>query len=137
MADSTELDYIRTFISKVCTASTVKHIVEHGDNVHNISDDGKQQILVKQGELLETYSNVYVKRFKVLLSQPSETLLITTLNNLIDGINKLNKRLAITSYTKPSVLIHIELISCNEGKFIFKTKRWNNQLILDVKFTTS
>lgn len=137
MADATELDYIRTFIGAVCTGSTVEHVVEHGKKTDSIIDATFQKILVKQGELIETYCNVYIKRFKILLSQPSEILLITTLNNLIDGINKFNKRLTIDSYTKPSTLIHIELVSCNEGSINYKSGKWDNQLILDVKFTTS
>lgn len=137
MADATELDYIRTFIGAVCTGSTVEHIVEHGEKVTSIIDATFQKILVKQGELIETYCNVYIKRFKVLLSQASEILLITTLNNLIDGIQKLNKRLSITAYTKPSTLIWIDLVSCNEGSYNYKSGNWLNQLILDVKFTTS
>lgn len=134
---ATELDYIRTFISKVCTLSTVKHIVENGENISNIDDASFQRILVKQGELMSTSSNRYLKRFKVLISQPSELLLMGEINNLIDGIQKFQKRLAITDYSYVSTFTWIELVSCNEGKINFKTGRWDNQLILDAKFTTS
>jgi len=135
MADTTELDYIRTFISKVCTSNTVKHIVENGNDINNIL--GKQKILIKHGELLETFSNRYLKRFPILINEPSEVLLITTLNNLIDGIQKLQKRQTISGYTKPSTLVYIKFVTSNRGSINFKTKRWNIQVFLDVEFTTS
>lgn len=130
-----ELDYIRTFIGAVCTGSTVRHIVENGENIHSIVDASHQKILVKQGELLETSSTRYIKRFKVLVSQPSENLLITTISNLIKGIQKFQRRVVITDYTYKATFIWIELVSCNEGKVNFKSGRWDNQIILDAKFT--
>jgi len=133
----TQLDDVRTFLLRVCTASTPKHVVEHGNNVHTIIDVTKQKLLVKQGELIGTDNNVYTKRYKILSSQPTEALLTTTINNLIDGINKLNLRQAIASYTRPSTLIWMELVSVNEGKVNFKNSNWDNQIILDVSYTTS
>jgi len=137
MVDATELDYIRTFIGAVCTLSTVKHVVENGKDISNIIDASFQRILVKQGELMNTSSNRYLKRFKILISQPSEVLLMGEINNLIDGIQKFQKRVGIDGYDYVSTFTWIELISCNEGKINFKTSRWDNQIIIDAKFTTS
>ena len=137
MVDATELDFIRTLLSLICTGSTVKHIIEHGKNVHSIDDITKPKILVKLGELMSTSSNRYLKRFKVLVSSPSEILLITALNNLIDGIQKFQKRLEIADYTYEGTFTWIELVSGNEGKYEYKPPLYDIQLIIDAKFTTS
>lgn len=137
MVDATELDFIRTFIGAVCTLSTVKHILEHGNNVHSIGDASYQNILVKKGELMSTSSNRYLMRFKVLFSQPSETLMIGEIRNLIDGIQKFQKRVTIDGYTYESTFTWIELVSSNEGKHEFKSGLFDKMLIIDCKFTTS
>ena len=137
MVDATELDYLRTFISKVCTLSTVKHVVENGADINQIVDASKQRILVKQGEEILSISNRYIKRFKILISQPTEVLMMDTIRNLIDCIKDHNLRLAFGSYTYEPTLVFIEFISGNVGSINYKTSRWDNQIILDVTFLTS
>lgn len=137
MVDATELDYIRTFIVNACPLSTVKHVVENGNDINQIADGSFQRILVKRGELISSISNRYIRRFKVLLSQPTELLMMGTIRNLIDCIYKHGLRLAFGSYTYETTLVYIELISCNEGSINNKTGRWDNQIVIDVTFTTS
>jgi len=138
MADATELEFVRTLLGAICTTSTVKHIDEHGGNVHSITDASSQKMLVKQGELINSYSDVYVKRFKVVVTQPTEALLQNTIRSLIDGIRTFQKRDTIATYTYESTFIWIELVSINVGKIHFKAgKRWDNEIIIDCKFTTS
>jgi hypothetical protein len=107
MVDDSELDYIRTFIGKVHTAATVMHYPEEMGRVEDISDDSGQKILVHPPELMGVDGGFITKRYEVEIIEPNEAGLTTALNNIQIGIDKLNRRQTITSYTKPSTLCNI------------------------------
>lgn len=134
MPDDSELDYIRTFLGKVHTVATVKQISEV-KNISLINDT--QRILVYPGEIIKTDYNYFVKRYLVKISETSEANLTTALNNIIDGINKLNKREAITEYTKPGVLVGAELVNSNKPFENSQTKRWDLDINIDFEWVTS
>lgn len=98
MVDDSKLDYIRTFLGKCHTMATVKHVGEHGPNIDSIVDASYQRILVHPGELIGYDGSFYTERYLVKLSESSEANLTNALNNIIDGINNLNRRVPIGHY---------------------------------------
>lgn len=134
MVDDSELDYIRTFLGKIHTAATVKQIQEAG-NLTYINDT--QRMLVLPGELIAVFFNWYIKRYKVQISETSEANLTTAINNIIIGIEKLNRRETITAYTRPSTLIHCKLVNSNKAFFNATSQRWDCDIFLDFEWSTS
>ncbi len=88
MADDSELDYLKGFIQYACFDSTVKHFSEV-KKISTISDT--RRILIYPGELIGVDGKFYKKRFKVKISETSEAALTETFNNLLSGIDDLNK----------------------------------------------
>ena len=95
MADDSELDYLRTLIAYFCTNSTVKHYSE----IRKISAiDDTRRILIFPPELINVNGSFYTKRYRVQLSEPSEADLMETFNNLLNGIDELNRGEITTAY---------------------------------------
>lgn len=135
MVDDSELDYIVTFLGKVHTVATVGQIETYG-NIMLVADT--QKMFVLPGELIGSSFYSHTKRYKVQVSETSEANLTTALNNIIIGIWKLNTRQAITSYTRPTTLMNIELASGSTKAFYnAKTKRWDMDIFLDIEWSTS
>lgn len=134
MVDDSELDYIRTFLGKVHTAATAKQKEETG-RLGLIADT--QRLLIFPGELITSDSYTYKKRYKVQVSETSEANLTTALNNIIDGIYKFNTQQTITSYTRPTTMLHIKLRDSTLNKFNKKSTRWNCEINLDILWSTS
>lgn len=135
----TNLDDIRTFLGKVHTAATAKHVGEHGTQIDSIVDATYQRILVFPGELLGTDESFYTERYLVQLSESSEANLTTALKNIIDGIIKLNKGQAITGWVYASypTLCHIKLSNGKQSFKNFNTNRWYKDIYLDIEWSTS
>ncbi len=133
MADDSELDHIRTFLMKVHTTATAKSSSEVG-RLSMINDTSR--ILVFPPEIVGRYNNVFIKRYLVKLSEASEALLTAALDNILDGIQKANKRTAISEFTKPSTWINIEFISANKAFENRKTKRFYQDIILEIDWCT-
>ena len=136
---TTHLEDIRTFLGKVHTVATVKHVGEHGTNLDSIVDATFQRILVFPGELIGTNGNFYIERYLVQLSETNETTLTTAINNIFDGIEKFNKRAAIAGwvYASYSTMCHIELANGKQSFKNFSTKRWYKDIMLDFTWSTS
>lgn len=134
MADDSELDYIRTFLGKVHTTATVKHWDE-ARQLSQINDTSK--ILVKMGTIMHSTQYVTVKRFKLLLSETTEAALSTAHNNIAIGCDKLNRRIAITEYTRPTSFLHAEIATSNLARIKGNAKNWILEIDLDCKFMTS
>jgi len=72
----------------------------------------------------------------VKLSESSEANLTTAINNIQIGIEKLNRRETITEYTKPDSLVGIEFANGNAAYFNVTTKRCDQDIYLDVEWST-
>ncbi len=135
MADDSELDYIRTFMGKVHTTATAKSRSE----VMNLSQiNDTTRILVFPPEIVGSFLNVFIKRYKVQLSDVTEALLTTMLDNILDGINKCNKRTAISEFTKPNTWINIRFISANKAYEHHKkgSSVWFQDIIIEIDWGT-
>jgi len=129
-----ELSDITDFLGKVHTTATVKHYSE----VRNISNiEGSKRMLVFPPEIMGHYLNVIIKRYKVKISETSETSLMTALNNILDGIDKLNKRETISDYTKPGTLVHAAFVSGNKAYENSNNQRWDQDIYLEFEWATS
>lgn len=136
MADYTsDLDCVRTFLLKVHTPATTKHIDETA-KITRINDT--QRIMVYQGELMGSNGDDFFwKRYKVVISETSAANLITALNNIFIGIKKFNKRTAITGFTRPATMCHMKYGKSTEAKHKKNTPHWMCELWIDVEWSTS
>ncbi|MCP4550880.1 MAG: hypothetical protein GY834_02315 [Bacteroidetes bacterium] len=134
MADDSELDYIRTFLLRIHTVTTPKHITE-ARAIKLINDTSK--MIVGAPEIMGTYLDIITKRYKVDVYEASEPLLMTAINNIVDGINKLNIREDITSFTRPGILLNGRFISGTIAKESGRTKVWKQQITLEFEWCTS
>jgi len=133
MADDSELDYIRTFLGKVHTVATVKHVGEIG-RLREIADT--QRILVNQGELMSIDSfHLISKRYKLEIEETSEANLTIALNNILEGIKKFNYRETITDYTRETSMNN--LILWNQSSLISKKlgTQWKINIDLIVQWS--
>ncbi len=88
MADDSELDYLRTLIGYLTSSSTVKHFSE----VKKISlIEDIRRILIFPGEIINFDVKFYTKRYKIQLSDDSEANMTSTLNNIIEGLDIINR----------------------------------------------
>ena len=132
MVDDSELDYVRTFIGEVMTGYTIKQYSEV-KNISLISDT--QRGLVYPGEIL-TFNDVYfVTRYKLKLSDASEAALTTGLKLLIAGAKLYNSRL--TGPTQVASMTHIRLVSGNQAYEVGNTKRWNQDIMIDITWSVT
>ena len=134
MADDSELDYIRTFIGAVCTGYTVKSFSEN-KNIWGINDT--QRALVYPGELMTMGDYFSIKRYQVSFSDASESALTTGLNNLSIGCWKFNTRQTIAGYTKAASMDNIKVASGNKAWEHGRTKRWDQDIYIDVQWVVS
>ena len=132
MADDSELDYVRTFLNKVHTVMTFKSFSE-ARVITAINDT--QRGLVYPPELMSATDNYTIKRFDVLLSETTEANLTTAISNILLGIKKLNRREAITTYTRPAALCNIKLMKGTKAFEQGTTKRWNQTITLDIMWS--
>ena len=140
MADyTTELDCVRTFLLKVHTTATTKHYPAEAGSVKAITDATSEKILVHPGEIIGIEADdIYWKRYELKIETPTETLMMSAINNIIIGIRKFNKRTAITGFTyaSASTMCHLKL---GKGSLV-KAKsngKWRCELWLDVEWSTS
>lgn len=134
MADDSELDYVRTFLGKIHTAATVKHISETG-NLGNIADT--QRMLLYPPEIIAVYATRVVKRYLVKISETSEANLTTAINNIQIGVEKCNRREAITDFTKPSTWCYCEIANGGKAYTNLKTGRFDQDIWIDVEWATA
>ena len=136
---TTNLEDVRTFLGKVHTAATAKHVGEHGTKIDTIVDATFQRILVFPGEIIGQDFNHYTERYLVQLSETSEANLIIALNKIIDGIEDFNTRQAIGGWVYASypTLCSINFANGKQSFKNFSTKRWYKDIMLDFTWSTS
>lgn len=132
MVDDSELDYIRTFLMKVHTATTAKHLEEAG-NLMLINDT--QRMLVFPPEALGMSETRITKRYLVKISESSEANLTTALNNIQLGCLKANRRETITAWTRPSTWCYVTIANSTKAFLNIKTKRYDIDLFLDIEWS--
>ena len=125
---------LATDVVGVWSGATIKHFSEK-KNINYISDTNR--VLVYPGTLLSTFENTYTKRYMIRCSQTTEITSTTCLTNIMAGIVKLNKRIAITAYTKPSILMNIRLVQGSRSYENPKTKRWDTNIYIIVQWATT
>jgi len=136
MVDDSELDYLRTFLLKVHTAATTKHKPEEIGRISNVADT--QRILVHPPEFMgQDYEDFYWKRYQIEIDETSEANLTTALNNIMIGIRKFNRRIAITGFTRPSTMCHVKLGKSTPTRVLAGRGRWKLKLYIDVEWSTS
>jgi hypothetical protein len=131
MADDSELDYIRTFVGEVMTGYTIKQYSEV-KNISNIGDT--QRGLVYPGEILSVNEVYFVSRYKLKLQDTTEAALTTGIKLLITGTKTYNRRQ--TGPTQVASMTHIVVNSGNKAYEVGTTKKWNQDLFLDVVWST-
>lgn len=139
MADyTTELDMIRTFLLKVHTAATTKHAPIEANKLSGIVDASFQRMLVNPPELMNVDGDFYWKRYKIEIEESSEANLMTAINNIIIGINKFNKRTAITGFTYASAatMCFIKYANSDQVIAVSKSSNWQCNIWIDVKWST-
>ncbi|KKM81179.1 hypothetical protein LCGC14_1332380 [marine sediment metagenome] len=88
MADDSELDYLRAWFSIASFEATAKHFSE----IKKIdSINSTKRILIHPGELMNVDGKFYTKRYKVQISDSSEAELMSTMNNIIRGLELFNR----------------------------------------------
>jgi len=130
MADDSELDYIRTFLGECMTGYTIKHFSEC-KQLSQINDT--QRGLVFPGELLTSDDVYYIKRYKVSFEDTTEAAFTTAFNLLRAGIKNYNKRLA--GVTQVAAMTHIRLVSGNRSFEHGQTKKWYQDINLDITWS--
>lgn len=120
------------------TLATVKHFGETSKEIDKIVDASFQRMLVYAGEPIGSNYKFYTERHKVRIAETSEANLIVAFNNIIDGIEKLNARQAITGWVYASypTLCSIEFVNGMEAERA-RTNRWYRNIFIDVKWSTS
>ena len=89
MADDSELDYIRTFLSEV----TTDLIVESFETTRNIGFiSGNKKCLVFPGKMYRIDYDTYRSRYRIQLSMENEANMMSIINEIIDGTILYNKR---------------------------------------------
>ena len=77
----------------------------------------------------------YVTRYKLKLSDASEAALTTGLKLLIAGAKLYNSRL--TGPTQVASMTHIRLVSGNQAYEVGNTKRWNQDIMIDITWSVT
>ena len=137
---TTSLDDIRTFLGKVHTVATVKHVGEHGTKIDAIVDASFQRILVFPDEPIgQVAEDFYWMRYLVQISETTEAALTTAFNNILIGIKKFNRREAITGWVYASYpkMCHMKFGFGKQSFKNFNTRRWYKDIFLDIEWSTS
>lgn len=132
MADNSELDYIRTFLGECHASATAKQFSEI-KKISLINDT--ERILVYPGEVINTNTKFYTKRFPVKLSETTEANLTGMLNDIINGCEKYNVRDG--TLTEVSTMCNIHVAYGNKSYENPQTKRWDCDIYLDIEWSTS
>lgn len=133
-----ELDEIVTFLTCAHTTASVKDISDVR-NINRIVDASGERMLVFPGEELGGNENFYTSRYKVKLSENSEVDLMNMKHDIRETCTKHSKRQTIADWTYASHprVCSIQLINSNKAYEDGKTKRWNQDIFLDVEWSTT
>ena len=135
MVDDSELDYIRTFLNNAHTGVTAKQFSEI-KKIDMIIDTSR--MLVFPPEILGSDGDDFIwKRYKIQVSESTEALMSTAINNILIGIKKFNKRIAIGSFTRPSTMCHMKWSNSTKAFENPQTKRWDLDCWIDIEWSTS
>jgi hypothetical protein len=121
----TQLDSVVAFLAKAGTVS-VKHIEDAGVP-YAVATSGNK-ILVYTGRLVGSDEGIlrYTEDYPCETDYDSETNLVTLKTTLIGNCDKVNRRVAISDYTKPATLINIRLVDWAPPNFNKTASRIRN-----------
>lgn len=126
-----ELAHIKKFIEEVTTAL----IVSTWDAIRKVAQiTTAKKCLIEPGEILSSDGSFYKKRYKIKLSVATEAIMTSIINEIVEGTILYNKRGAGLTY--PATMAHVNFIYSNKS-YISDSKRWLNDIYLDVEWVTS
>ena len=131
----TQLDDVVTFLGKAGTV-TVKHI-EDARKPYQVGTGNR--ILVDAGAMsnIDTAVLRYSETYMCKAEYDTEANLVTLKETLIDNCDKVNRREAISGYTKPAKLINVHLIDWEKPKFNKMGARVRNNFMIKVEWSTA
>ncbi len=103
MADDSELDYLKTFFTHI-TSSTVETFSEV-KKISNIAST--KRLLIFPPELINIDGKFYTKRYKISLLETSEANLMSTFNQIVEGIDIITKGLTTLDYIYKNISINV------------------------------
>ena len=130
MVDTTELQWVRTFVGSVMTGYTIKTYSE-SKKLKNIDDT--QRGIVHPGEILKMDAVYYVTRYELEIADATEAAITTGIKNLIAGIALYNRRQ--TGPTQIASMTHLRVVSGSKFEEGGINKRWKIKLNLDVTWS--
>ena len=134
MADDSELDYIADFLRKVHTTHTIATI-ETTRNINFIED--AQSILLFSGESISADRIMIKRQYPLKYKDASEGALNSSIYALCEGINKLNARETIVSYTRNTSLVGMKFISSGLDYYNIKSGIWYANVKISVTWLTT
>lgn len=134
---TTQMDCVRTWLSKIHTDATVNHADEIGD-IHKILDATNQKMFVNIPEPMGSDGDTsYWKRYKIEIHETSEANLNTAIDNILIGILKFKRRTAVTGflYASAPTMHHVKYVNGDEAEKIRGI--WKCNIYIDVEWGTS
>jgi len=125
---------IGLFLKQCHSSATVSTFTTY-KNINLINDTEK--MLVYLPERIGVDINHYIDRYMVKLSETGEATLTAMLNDILDNITKLNLRQAVGTFTRPTTMLNIEFKHSNKAFELKRTKRWEQDIYIDVEWSTS
>lgn len=132
MVDTTELDYIRTFLNAVTTSVVFQHVKE-------VANLGSRSGLIHTPEIIGTDLLNIDKMYKIQLHDTSEANLCTVLNDIIIGVKKIHQGTAIGGgYTKPASLVNFQAIrGSNQARYYDGNSEASQDILLIARWVIS
>lgn len=135
MVDNSELDYLVTFLAAVTTGVSVGQI-EVVTNANLLT--GAKTIYLYPGEHIAFGNFYYQKRFNASIVADTEANLTAIINEIIEGLDLLNTRQTIGTYTRETTLIHGIISTATKGYFQRESGgSWSCNIFLDITWSTS
>lgn len=125
---------IALFLKQCHTSATVNNYTQV-KKIDLINDTEK--MLVYLPERIGVDNNHYTDRYMVKLSETTEITLTAMLSDIMTNIEKLNLRQAVGTFTRPTTMLNIEFHHSNKAFENGKTKRWDQDIYIDVEWSTS
>ena len=126
-----ELADIKLFLEEATTTL----VVSTWDTIRKVSGvTTAKKALIEPGEILSSNGVRIKKKFKIRLSVATEAIMTSIINEIIEGCIAFNRRAA--GFTYPATMNNIEFIRTNKS-YIGDSKRWLNDIFLDIKWVTT
>ena len=132
----TQLDSVVAFLAKAGTVS-VKHIEDAGTPYQVATSGNKILVYPGRGVGFDEGVLCYTEDYPCETDYDSEANLLILKTTLITKCDKVNRRIAITSYTKPATLISVRLIDWATLKFNLTAIRIRNNFTIRIQWSTA